>query len=127
MANILGSDCATRDLSALLSGLPHDKSPRAVAANLHLIGEIGARDRIIRLIDELLDSESLLGEVAARSYRHVNLFDKIVLVGNSDPSAYRLTFHLWLPPYTDPELRQELIHEHRFDFWSTILTGTLRS
>jgi len=122
---MIQSDCATGDLAARLRGLSH--RPVDFAANLRLIREVGARERVITLIDDLVGSESSLADVAARSYRHVNLFDKIVLVGNNDPAAYRLTFHLWLPPYTDSELRQELIHEHRFDFWSTILTGTLRS
>jgi hypothetical protein len=124
---MLRAEGGVRDVSALLRTLPHPSSPDVVVANLQLIREVGARDRVIRMIDEVLDSDELLAEVAAQSYRHVNLFDKIVLVGNDEPTAYRLTFHLWLPPYSDSEVRQELIHEHRFDFWSTILTGTLRS
>jgi len=57
----------------------------------------------------------------------VNHFDKLVLIDNADPSSYRLTLHLWRPPYTGSELRDELIHDHRFNFWSAILAGVLVS
>jgi len=65
--------------------------------------------------------------MAGRSYRHVNHFDKIVLVDSEIPSDYRLTLHLWMPPYSEIELNEELIHDHRFSFWSTILVGSLAS
>src|SRR5262249_29822005 len=57
--------------------------------------------------------------------RHVNHFDKIVLVDSADEHGYRLTLHLWNPPYSEQEINDELIHDHRFSFWSNILTGTL--
>ncbi len=79
------------------------------------------------IFQEILDSPELLSRVAGQSYRHINHFDKIVLVGSDDFSALRLTVHLWNPPFLEEQLKDELIHEHRFCFWSTILAGTLTS
>ena len=69
----------------------------------------------------------LLERVAGRSYRHVNHFDKIVLIDDGDASHFRLTMHFWRPPYLNGELDDELIHDHRFTFWSKVLCGTLQS
>ncbi|WP_229925166.1 hypothetical protein [Streptomyces sulfonofaciens] len=79
------------------------------------------------LLDQYLRDDEMLEKIAARSYRHVNHFDKIVLVDSGDPRGYRLTLHAWCPPYTEKELYDELIHDHRFSFWSTVLTGRLVS
>jgi hypothetical protein len=42
-------------------------------------------------------------------------------------NGYRLTMHLWPPPFTDDEVDDEQIHDHRFNFWSSVLLGTLES
>lgn len=114
-------------LKAALAALPARDDDETIARNLSLIAYLGRPDTAVPMLKEVLLSERLLGEVAARSYRHINHFDKIVLVGNDDPAAYRLTLHLWRPPYSETQVRDELIHGHRFNFWSTILTGTLTS
>jgi hypothetical protein len=48
-------------------------------------------------------------------------------VDSGDAAGYRLTMHLWRPPYTEAEICDELIHDHRFSFWSNILVGDLHS
>nr|BDT37554.1 hypothetical protein MFMH1_72230 [Myxococcus sp. MH1] len=93
--------------------------------NLELIARLGRPDLIIPLLRQILDDPALIEEVASLSYRHVNHFDKIVLVDSAAQTGYRLTLHLWKPPYSDKEFHDELIHDHRFNFWSTILTGKL--
>lgn len=82
---------------------------------------------VASLLAEIIENERLLGQIASRSYRHVNHFEKIVLVDAQIEDGYRLTLHLWNPPYSIPELEDELIHDHRFSFWSAILVGTLRT
>ena len=79
------------------------------------------------VISELLVERSTLELVASRSYRHVNHFDKIVLVDGGAADRHRLTMHRWCPPYPESELSEELIHDHRFGFTSQILFGQLRS
>ncbi|MEV6953725.1 hypothetical protein [Streptomyces sp. NPDC051183] len=88
---------------------------------------LGEGPCISGLLSRFLEDEALLDEIAGRSYRHVNHFDKIVLVDTGAQLGYRLTLHAWCPPYSEKELNDELIHDHRFSFWSTILTGRLVS
>ncbi|MEU4209493.1 hypothetical protein AB0F13_05705 [Streptomyces sp. NPDC026206] len=116
-----------QDLETLLNGLPVAASDRQKDYNLSLVKRLGAAPCMTDLLNQYLADDDLLDEIAARSYRHVNHFDKIVLVDSGDRLGYRLTLHAWCPPYTEKELHDELIHDHRFSFWSTILTGRLVS
>lgn len=115
-----------QSVEAALRRLPRDDSAETIEYNLEFVRRLGQPSRIVPLLRLLMNSP-MLAQVAARSYRHVNHFDKIVLVDSDDPSQYRLTLHLWAPPYSADQLEEELIHDHRFSFWSTILTGALVS
>ncbi|ANW20139.1 hypothetical protein BB341_18930 [Streptomyces clavuligerus] len=115
------------DLITLLNGLPHEVDERQSEYNLNLVRRLGEAPCISGLIGGILQDDVLMDEIAGRSYRHVNHFDKIVLVDTGAQLGYRLTLHAWCPPYTEKELKDELIHDHRFSFWSTILTGRLVS
>lgn len=95
--------------------------------NAQFIEDIGRPDYFSKLIGEILEKEEALENIASRSYRHVNHFDKIVLFDDENPEHARLTLHLWRPPYTVDETHDELIHDHRFSFWSKVLCGSLRS
>jgi len=117
--------CNLERLRDILLMLPSEPTPKTIEQNRLLVAEIGSPPVIQSIIQEVLADERTLESIASHSYRHVNHFDKIVLIGNEDPSAYRLTLHLWCPPYTDAQVCDELIHDHRFSFWSTVLTGTL--
>ena len=109
-----------------LSELPRDtRSPAVVEENLAYLRSLVSENVPTRLIQEVLDNEELIEIISARSYRHVNHFDKIVLV-DGDPLNYRLTLHYWPGAYDSRVLEQELIHNHRFSFWSHIFRGTLR-
>lgn len=95
--------------------------------NAQFIEDIGSPDGFSSLIGEILEKREALENIASRSYRHVNHFDKIVLFDDENPGHARLTLHLWRPPYTVNETQDELIHDHRFSFWSKVLCGSLRS
>jgi hypothetical protein len=114
-------------LRQTLLQLPPARSEEAIARNLSLIGEISRPRTVLALMDEVLASSARLASIASLSYHHVNHFDKIVLIDSDSPTGYRLTLHLWQPPYSAEELDDEIIHSHRFSFWSAILTGTLVS
>jgi hypothetical protein len=107
------------------------KEFRAVSPDMRIergrtfVETLGRRTEFVPLIQSVLDDPRLLEDIAGRSYPHVNKFDKIVLVGGSEPQDYRLTLHLWRPPYPESPFGQEMIHGHRFNFWSAIITGTL--
>jgi hypothetical protein len=119
-----GPDLIT-DLQRTLARLSTDASAETRTRNLRLIDLLGQPRHVLALLERVLGNRALLGEIAGRSYRHVNHFDKIVLVDAASERGYRLTLHLWTPPYSRAELNDELIHDHRFSFWSTILTGNL--
>lgn len=109
----------------LLTCLPVNYSPATLSHNLDVIRRIAEVDSVSALLSEILESRGLLSEIAGRSYRHTNHFDKIVLIDTGARFGYRLTLHLWIPPYTEAEIVDEQIHDHRFSFWSKILVGTM--
>ena len=113
-------------LQETLDALPRNRTPAVIESNLAFL-ELGWPEPMIRLLRAILTNGKALDTIADRSYRHVNHFDKIVLVDSGDRLGYRLTLHLWSPPYTEDEVNDELIHDHRFSFWSNILTGNLLS
>jgi hypothetical protein len=114
-------------IRTILEKLPRDGSEKTVQENLSLIERIGQPSTILPIFDQIISDKALCADIAKRSYRHVNHFDKIVLIDSENEQGYRLTLHFWLPPYTEKELHDELIHDHRFSFWSNILTGDLLS
>lgn len=114
-------------MSGVVASLGNRRSRGDVALNTARMRDLGAPRGVLALLGEVMDDRALLTAIANRSYRHVNHFDKIVLVEAQSPNGYRLTLHLWIPPFAVRETAEELIHDHRFSFWSAILTGTLRS
>lgn len=105
--------------------LSRDCSPSTKAKNLALIGMLGRPENITAVLRFIMEDKALLGEIANRSYHHTNHFDKIVLVDTGNQLGYRLTMHMWNPPYTEFEVNDEQIHDHRFSFWSNILVGSI--
>ncbi|RZK07225.1 MAG: hypothetical protein EOO84_11090 [Pantoea sp.] len=75
------------------------------------------------LIKEIISDPDYLAEVASNSYKHVNHFSKVVLINDANQDNCRLTLHIWKPPFTETEISQELIHDHRFSFSSYVLCG----
>jgi len=111
--------------SEQISMLPRNYARATCEQNLTLIEVLGAPETAVALIREVLRSPVLMTQIAARCYRHTNHFDKIVLIDTGARLGYRLTLHLWSPPYTEPEINDEQIHDHRFSFWSKILVGEM--
>jgi len=115
------------DLEPLLESLSTVENEQTIKANASFLDDVARPQNIIPLLQEVLNQRSLLTEVAGRSYPHINLFDKIVLVGTDAIYGYRLTLHIWNPPFSESEIQAELIHDHRFSLWSAILAGTQTS
>lgn len=89
---------------------------RQVSEILQKFGRIGV-DNLIR---DLLRQKSLLTKIAACSYLQGNGFYKLVLLDEQD---FRVRLHIWMPGI----FSQENLHNHRWHFASTIITGQLRS
>ncbi len=83
-------------------------------------------NNLISFLCDILNSEKLVRNIADKSYMHSNGFDKIVLVDNFNDGC-KLRLHVWWP-YSDAGgyLSQESdIHNHRWDFMSKVMLGTL--
>lgn len=122
----LGTPVYERALRSI-AVLPLRDSAPVRLANLDLVRHLAAPDSVLRLLREVLATPPLLARIAGRSYHHTNHFDKIVLADAGARRCYRLTLHLWRPPYSTAEALDEQIHDHRFSFWSSVLTGRLDS
>lgn len=117
-----------KDIEKELHSLPNSTQDELlVKNNLQYLEDLVKKDVPTSLISEILNNEELLEEIASRSYEHVNHFDKIVLIDNPDPKGYRLTLHSWNCNYGKEIPDEELIHNHRFSFWSHIFRGNLTS
>jgi hypothetical protein len=73
-----------------------------------------------RLLMSILVTESEVEYLSRESYEHDNGFLKLLILQSPD-DRYRLRLHFW-PKTID---RDQNIHDHRFDFWSTILMGKI--
>jgi hypothetical protein len=120
-----GSPLTYDTLRERLYTLPKDSSRATAAEILSFVQSLGQPDNVTRVLQHIVDKEPLAQTVAGRSYRHTNHFDKIVLMDSGDRLGYRLTMHLWNPPYSEVEICDEQIHDHRFSFWSTVVVGTI--
>jgi hypothetical protein len=124
---IIGEGLNYDTLHSVVENLPKELDEETVANNLAMMKALSAPVVICPILSEVMERDQLRKEIADRSYRHVNHFDKIVLIDTGNSLGYRLTLHLWAPPYTEEELKDEMIHDHRFSFWSSVLVGNLVS
>lgn len=112
-------------LQEQLESLACGCSVENTTAHLAFMRVLGQPANVGRLLTSVAGDSGLLDAVASRSYRHTNHFDKIVLVDSGACLGYRLTLHLWRPPYLREEVEDEQIHDHRFSFWSRVLVGRI--
>lgn len=90
------------------------------------------KDTVLLLIKNILSNDYLLNTISNRSYRHALGFDKIVLMDLSKDCSEKyhkaqLRLHIWDPQTVNSLPIVESLHEHSFDFVSTILTGHLEN
>lgn len=83
------------------------------------------------IITEIIGDDNLLQIISERSYGHTLGFDKIVLIDLNKDSAktdrkVQLRLHIWNNEYESLPI-VESMHEHSFDFISTVLTGELEN
>lgn len=88
------------------------------------------KQNVILILKDILSNPELLQKIADRSYTHALGFDKIILADLSKDSASKLKnqvrLHIWSPE-TDALPIVEALHEHSFDFISTVLSGHLEN
>lgn len=106
-------DGSLADIDAILTA---QTDPLAALAALRAVV------RLDSMLAALRGDSCRMADVTARSYRHDNGFDKIVLAAPVT-SPLKLVLHVWHPktgPATDN------IHNHRWNFASVVLCGALR-
>jgi hypothetical protein len=90
------------------------------------LDELCSRMPAASLIEMLLDSSpkrpAEVAECARRSYRHALGFEKIMLMVGARSSTLRV--HVWRPG-TSPAHAAEHVHNHRFEFASAVLYGSM--
>ena len=74
------------------------------------------------IVAEALTESSVFGSVLRNSYRHNNGFHKLVMRELSDGTKVRM--HLY--PFPNFPIPKEHVHDHRWGFTSTVLSGKLR-
>jgi ParB family transcriptional regulator, chromosome partitioning protein len=89
----------------------------------NILTELVHRGLLEQLIDELETTPDLLAEVARRSFDHPTGASKLILssLGEEWP---QLRVHFW-HPIGDAIGNEMSIHDHRWDFASTLLAGEL--
>jgi hypothetical protein len=94
---------------------------------LDILGVFRDREQLSMLLELILNEPTAIEEIAARSYTHVNAFDKIVLLSSAQPQ-YKLRLHIWWPMPEDVAQKKEgfRVHNHRWNFSSIILCGAMR-
>lgn len=134
----------TYSYQALLSELSQFSHSSVTSEHLSLISGYLHVATLKKLIADLLKDDILLEKIANRSYTHALGFDKIVLMDlskdihsynhhvnkdgdNIKPWKTQLRLHIWNPQKTGGLPIVESLHEHSFDFISTIITGHLEN
>ncbi len=104
----------------LIDAFLPDRSPRDLVAVLEKLLEAGA---FSDFLCSLVDNDLALNEMANKSYRHPNGYDKLVLISpNEFPVPYELRLHHWPEEGSGSESD---IHNHGWDFASHIVFGSL--
>ncbi len=92
----------------------------------HIMGDVGillnrfGEEGIKNVINEILNNEKLIEDIASKSYLQGNGFYKILLSKKKD---FAVRFHIWMPGND----AQENLHDHRWHFASANIRGSLKS
>ncbi len=78
------------------------------------------RNFLIHLIDGIVTDKDALSQIAQASYRNVTGFWKIVLATGNKESSWKIRLHIW-----EKQEEKEFPHNHKWDFYSKIITGYL--
>lgn len=110
----------------------HFKNRAITEQDMPLFKTYFSQPNIIALLHELAQDDKALEIIASRSYLHALGFYKIVLVdsvkdlqGPKEKKA-QLRLHIWKPESEALPIVESL-HEHSFDFISTVISGKIEN
>ena len=109
-------------------------SRRVTEQNSVTLKKLLNRDSAIKIVQDILSTPELVQAIARRSYRHTLGFDKLVLLDpgvtltdGSRGFGFHLRLHIWWPGSNSGVPVVEGMHEHTFDFVSTVLAGAIEN
>lgn len=117
----------------MLNILNREFSTRSIKEqDMPLVSSLLNKESAILILKDILKRPDLLKKIEERSYTHALGFDKIVLADlskdiDSNLPKTQIRLHLWDPKNTQALPIVESLHEHSFDFISTVLTGYLEN
>jgi hypothetical protein len=112
-----------RKVRAVLSEIAVEGAPLIGTYSDQRVTDILGTNSALRIVQEVLNDEHAVAEIAARSYTHTNGFDKFTLISNRQPE-FKLRLHAWWPNGNNSK-NGEFIHNHRWCFRSTTLCGSV--
>jgi hypothetical protein len=83
------------------------------------VAEMGRPDSVRAILSDIVEDDDQVVRSAGLSSSHPLGFDKLVLHATA---RYQVRLHVWWPHLRAP---REDIHDHRFDFISSVVTGRL--
>jgi hypothetical protein len=92
---------------------------RSLCELTQCVGEMGRPNSVLAILRDIVDDDEQLTRSASLSSTHPLGFDKLVL---HSTDRYQVRLHIWWP-HLAPQ--REDIHDHRFDFISSVVTGRL--
>lgn len=109
----------------------HFGSSSINSGDIKVVQNILSHEDIFKIISEIIENDELLEKIANRSYTHALGFDKIVLMDLSKDLLVKkqktqVRLHIWNPQNNSLPIVESL-HEHSFDFISTVLSGHLEN
>lgn len=108
-----------------LSAFTKKNNDQLTEKNFNEIANFLTKENLVIILNEVVQSPSLLQYIAQNSYKHVLGFTKIVLMEDLGGQNWELRLHLWPPKLKSDSITAEAKHVHLFDFVSRIISGKL--
>jgi hypothetical protein len=139
MAQVL-AEATLQELQDYLDAVVKGGSGTTFQGSESVVRRLAEPAELRSLIGQITCDDSVLANIAARSYYHANNFLKVVLLGG-DKNPWKLRLHMWHPQPshtvgqspadyrilatlpTAPGTITEDIHSHRWDFTTALLAG----
>lgn len=111
-----------QDIKDQLDVVMEKSDTASFEANVSALRGLAAPTELRHMLEQIIDDDDELAEIAARSYYHANNFLKLVLM-SGDTSQWKLRLHVWHPQPDVTEEVTEDVHSHRWDFTTALLAG----
>ncbi|MFG3578669.1 hypothetical protein [Micromonospora chersina] len=111
-----------RDIKDQLGAVIEESDTANFSANVSVLRSLAVASGLAGMIEQVIDDDDRLAEIAARSYFHANNVLELVLM-SGDTNPWKLRLHVWHP---QPDVTEEItedVRSHRWDFTTALLAG----